>query len=335
MKEDIHSDSSPEYWKEMGNDFFQKGDYIKSIEYYSKAIELNPEYAPAWNNLGLALLKIGKTNEANECKIRLKQIQLKNAEKFTDKNTQQPIVDLKKIKAKYENGEITYQDYQNAISSQSIFRNVENAEINKMSDRQPIIKNISDEASLPIKDGKILENGSNFQDSIESQIKRIGAGGLLYRKEIKELPHILWEDEHIEKLTQGWYNNGTGILVATNKRLIFVDKGLVYGLRVEDFPYEKITSIKYKTGLALGEITVFTSGNNSTIENILKSHVKPFAEYVRARITRKMDHASAPITQLKPDSDHITQLERLAALKEKGILTDEEFNEQKRKILGS
>lgn len=172
------------------------------------------------------------------------------------------------------------------------------------------------------------------QEEINAQITKIGAGGFLHRKEVKELPQILWEDEHLEKLVQGWYNNGTGILVATDKRLIFIDKGLIYGLRVEDFPYDKLTSIQYKTGLMFGEITIFASGNNAMIQNIQKGEVKPFSEYVRARITSKMEHASAPPTSPTVQDDIISKLEKLAVLKEKGILSDEEFKEQKKRILG-
>src|SRR5665647_2412271 len=137
-------------------------------------------------------------------------------------------------------------------------------------------------------------------------------------RELKELPSILWEDENVEKWVQGYYEKGTGILVATNKRLIFLDKGLV-GLRVEDFPYDKITSLQYKTGFVLGEITVFASGNKSEIKNIQKAEVGPFAEYVRARITAVSQHASAPVTPPPtapatpppPQEDMISKLERL------------------------
>lgn len=82
-------------------------------------------------------------------------------------------------------------------------------------------------------------------EDIKKQINRLdGASKLLGFKEIKALPDILWDDENIERIVQGMYNNGLGILCATNKRLLFVDKGLLYGLTVEDFPYDKITSIQ-------------------------------------------------------------------------------------------
>ncbi len=175
--------------------------------------------------------------------------------------------------------------------------------------------------------------GMTREQMIEHQIKLCGAKSFLNRKEVKELPHILWEDETVEKIAQGFYKGGTGILVASNKRLIFIDKGMLYGLTVEDFPYDKINSIQYKTGLALGNITIFASGNNAVIDNMQKGEVKPFAEYVRARITAISQHASAPPTPVPQQDDMFSKLERLAALKDKGILSEAEFNQQKAKIL--
>ena len=82
--------------------------------------------------------------------------------------------------------------------------------------------------------------------------------GLFAPREINELPKILWADEHVEKAVSGSYESGNGLLAATNKRLIFFDVGFS-GSRVEDFPYDKITSIQYKTGIVCGEITIFSS----------------------------------------------------------------------------
>jgi len=171
---------------------------------------------------------------------------------------------------------------------------------------------------------------------IENAIKSLtGMEKLLGRKEIKELPSILWEDELPEKIVQGLYNNGNGILVATNKRLIFVDKG-VFSLKVEDFPYDKISSFQYSTGMLMGGIEIYASGNKAEIKSIAKDQVKPFCEYVRARITKTSPHASMPQAPVAATKDSvIDQLERLAKLKDQGILTDEEFKEQKQKILNS
>ena len=178
-------------------------------------------------------------------------------------------------------------------------------------------------------------------DEVKEQIGRQPAGGkFLGRKEIKEFVNILWEDESVERIVTGNYEAvGTGILAATNKRLIFVDKGMVK-LRVEDFPYEKISSIQYQTGWVGGPITIFASGNKAEIKNVPKDACKDFGDYVRARTSGVVEHASlaaraeAPATGTASQDDVVGQLERLGKLREQGILTEDEFQAQKQKLLG-
>lgn len=49
--------------KEKGNHFFKKGQYSEAIQCYSRAIEIDKNYLPAWNNLLLALKKAGRDEE--------------------------------------------------------------------------------------------------------------------------------------------------------------------------------------------------------------------------------------------------------------------------------
>lgn len=180
-------------------------------------------------------------------------------------------------------------------------------------------------------------------EQIRESLKRVdGVSGFLGRKEIKELPSILWEDELPETLVQGNYNNSIGVLFATNKRLLFVDKGFLGGLKVEDFPYDKITSIQYETGMLMGRLTIFAAGNRAEITQCDKKLVRAFGEFVRARTSgRHESHAptsqptSVPVNSGTSDktNDVLTQLERLAKLKEQGILSDTELEEQKAKLL--
>lgn len=187
-----------------------------------------------------------------------------------------------------------------------------------------------------------MENGNSSKwgdnmptiEEIKSQIQNIdGVNKWLAQKEIKELPNILWDDEIVEKLIRGRFNKGTGVLVATNKRLVFVDKGMLFGLKVEDFAYDKISSIQYETGILMGKIKIFASGNTAEIDKIPKKHARDFAESARARMTGVMEHVST--SKNTETIDVATQLEKLVKLKEQGVLTDEEFQTQKKKILES
>lgn len=177
---------------------------------------------------------------------------------------------------------------------------------------------------------------SATENRFEAQIARLSFGSrLLGRKEICELPNILWHDENVLDIVQGTYSNGNGILVSTEGRLVFIDKGLLYGLKVEDFPYDKISSIQYETGMLFGKITIFTSGNKAVIANVEKGVARTFAEGVRARISAPKPVNTPPASaEPAPSLDIAGQLERLASLKQQGFLTDEEFSHQKRKLLG-
>tara|TARA_B110000879_G_C10819998_1_gene373735 strand:+ start:66 stop:614 length:549 start_codon:yes stop_codon:yes gene_type:complete len=177
-------------------------------------------------------------------------------------------------------------------------------------------------------------------EQVKTQIQRIdGLSKFLGKREIKELPNILWENENVENLIQGTYNNGNGILVATNKRLVFIDKGLLYGLKVEDFPFDKISSIQYSTGMLLGKLTIFASGNKAIIDNVDKQRVRIFGVFVRNKISSNDSENSSQTTSSTRNNtdsqdDILSKLERLAKLKEQGILTEDEFVQQKHKLLG-
>ncbi|MDD3419731.1 MAG: PH domain-containing protein [Candidatus Gastranaerophilales bacterium] len=167
-------------------------------------------------------------------------------------------------------------------------------------------------------------------DEIRNQIKKLDpTDQLIGRWEINELPNILWKDEILEDLSPGAYNNGIGLVIATNKRLVFINKG-IFSLQVEDFPYNKITSVQYNLGLILGTVNIFCAGNSAEIKNIWKNQAKNFCDIARKQME---GIANKEIPSQKDNDDTISKLERLALLKEQGILTEEEFISQKQKIL--
>jgi hypothetical protein len=161
-----------------------------------------------------------------------------------------------------------------------------------------------------------------------------GISKLLSRREIKELPSILWEDELPEAIITGLYKNNNGLLVATNRRAIFIDKGWV-SLTVEDFPYDKISSIEYHTGLLAGGIDIYASGNKAEIKSVPKDQVRPFAERLRSLISHPMEHHRETTANPQIPDDRINQLERLATLKAQGIINEDEFEAEKKRILGN
>ena len=108
---------------------------------------------------------------------------------------------------------------------------------------------------------------------------RTGAG-----REFKKLESHLWERETVEMVCVGQYGRGQGLLALTNLRLLFIYHGIM-GQTTEDFPLEKISSIQWSSGLALGTITIFASGNKAEVKSVNKDDGKAIVDRVRSIIS--------------------------------------------------
>lgn len=170
-------------------------------------------------------------------------------------------------------------------------------------------------------------------ESIEKALEQMDGVNkkLFVRREIKDLPNILWENETLEKIADGMLGNSTGVLVATNSRLIFLNKKFYGGMEVIDYDYSQISSIEYETGWVFGKITIYSHGVKAKIEQMEKMYVRDIAEYVRARISAPKEHANVKKEEVRSVVD---QLKELKGLMDEGILSEEEFKREKEKILG-
>ena len=64
-------------YKNQGNNYFTEGDYENALQYYGKAVEIDPEYRDAWNNIYVTLLKMERTDDAKKCKEILDGLEYK------------------------------------------------------------------------------------------------------------------------------------------------------------------------------------------------------------------------------------------------------------------
>ncbi len=123
--------NDPQTWKESGNEFFNKGQYEDAAKCYSHAIELNPDFIDAWNNLGLSLLKLGKIDEAKKCNEKVKILKkgqgLHEIKKIPhdlqintkDQSTIKKSENAEEIRKKYEDGVLSYNQYQDLIREET------------------------------------------------------------------------------------------------------------------------------------------------------------------------------------------------------------------------
>ena len=171
-------------------------------------------------------------------------------------------------------------------------------------------------------------------DEVQEQVAALGFTDTFgTKKEIKFLPEVLRGSESIKGLTSGFMGGNTWLIVCTEKRIIFLDKGMLYGLKQKDTPLEKINSIEHKIGMIFGKITIRDAASEMTIEHIEKTAVAPFLETVNSAIEALKSSANAPPPAGNEHVDVASQLGKLADLRDKGVLTEEEFQGQKKKLL--
>jgi hypothetical protein len=155
---------------------------------------------------------------------------------------------------------------------------------------------------------------------------RFGGG-----REIKRLVDHLWEDEGVRLMTTGAYGKGTGLVVLTDRRLLFVQDGFT-SKTSEDFPLDKVSSVQWSSGVLLGTIVIFASGNKSEIKNVNKEDGKEMVDAIRHQLSAPA-HGSVPASSSVGTVDPIEQLKKLGELRDAGIVTAEEFKEKKAELL--
>ena len=156
-------------------------------------------------------------------------------------------------------------------------------------------------------------------------------------KEIRALPEILDNDEKIKAVTSGMLDGATWLAVCTSRRLIFLNRGMIYGLRQIQFPLDRIQSIDHEFTIFFGSIRVWDGASAFSIGLVLKSSILPFVRATEeAMFTTRKTQATAAHNHSShaPAIDVASQLAKLAELKERGHLTEEEFQAQKKKLLG-
>lgn len=186
-------------------------------------------------------------------------------------------------------------------------------------------------------------------DVVEEKIKLIQKLGGRGEQILKE--NINKNEEKMFVTLQGSFGEG---LVITDKRLYVLKwgwmAGNILGGRCGAFDFNSITGLEIKKGLLTGTFEVLTPAtqnaqksywginNKNAIksDNVITFQQNKFNLFQEAtKIGRELINKTYPKggwnSQEKPD---YSELEKLAELKEKGIITQEEFEAKKKRILG-
>ncbi len=126
---------------------------------------------------------------------------------------------------------------------------------------------------------------------LEAQLKKIKFGtGRINRAEVRELQHILIPEETIYECVNGYYEGGMALLVATDIRVLLIDKKPMGFLNVDDVRFDMISDIDYNHRAFGASISI----NCGMRQLIFKSYNQP-------RLRKLIGHVQHRMSEIKKE----------------------------------
>lgn len=142
---------------------------------------------------------------------------------------------------------------------------------------------------------------------------------------------IAWAEGYIGKMMgQGKDTQRNGALVVTETRVAFYRKGFI-GEVIETIPLKSITSIERKSTLGHRVIRIHTSHDDLEFKTFSKESELALVEAIENG--RGLKNDSVASEKNKANNDPFEQLKKLSELKDAGVISDEEFQSKKMKLM--
>lgn len=122
------------------------------------------------------------------------------------------------------------------------------------------------------------------QDVVTQQLRRIGANFRFWnRPELNELPKILFDAEQIMHVVNGRYEGGFAMLVATDIRVLLIDKKPLF-LTLEDIRYDRITDVQLNHRLLDATLRLGSLSKDQTFTGYNPSKMREMTSYIQERV---------------------------------------------------
>lgn len=155
---------------------------------------------------------------------------------------------------------------------------------------------------------------------VENQLKQIGVSIRLWgRNEMRELQHILIPGEQIKGCLNGRYEGGFAMLVATDQRLLLIDKKPMY-LTVEDIRYDMVVEVDFGYRLIDASVTVITPSKRLTFMAFRQNDLRKMTTYMQMRVMEiRQQHMLQNVQTQAGSQPGVTQFVPSAATANLGI----------------
>ena len=122
------------------------------------------------------------------------------------------------------------------------------------------------------------------QEHVRTALKRVGMYNRFWSQaEIRELSNILMPDEKIIGAVNGRYEGGFAMLVATDRRLLLIDKKMMF-LNLEDIRYDMISQVEYSARLIDATTTVHTLNTVLRFTSIRQALLRRLTSFMQEQV---------------------------------------------------
>ena len=118
------------------------------------------------------------------------------------------------------------------------------------------------------------------KEKLQSEYNRIAKeqnnDQFLTKKELAYLPELLQNDEQVLAFTSGLMGGNTWLITLTDRKIIFLDKGMFFGMKQETIPLNRVNAVSGSTGIFFGKIIITDGAKDREITNVWKKTVTIF-----------------------------------------------------------
>lgn len=156
------------------------------------------------------------------------------------------------------------------------------------------------------------------------------ANKIFGRKEIAHLSNVLDSGERVSAIGVGRFEGKAAIAAVTDRRVVILEKS-IGSESMRTFAVNAIQAIDLSKGMTGEKVKLAHSGTTATIDTLSHGQGDALARAIREAQSKAAEPTPTPVPA---GGDVVDKLERLAALRASGALTEAEFEAQKAAILG-
>lgn len=135
------------------------------------------------------------------------------------------------------------------------------------------------------------------RSAVLKQLAAIDAMPRFFGKpEVEELPHILFEGEVINHLVMGRYQGGWATLVATDRRVLLIDKKPFY-LTIEDIRYDMVSDVQYDHRLLDATVRLGTMHKTVNFLSYSREKLRNLTTYAQEQVSMVSNQAGQSVFQ--------------------------------------